>query len=191
MMSACSGGILAGGEGRRFGGADKGWVEFRGRGLVEWTLEALRPQVAEVLISANRNLDRYRSLGVEVLSDELVGAPAGPMAGLARLLEKACQPWLLCVPCDAVRLPADLAARFLETVATGDADLAVLHDGEREHPTVCLVRTTLAEDARHWFAHGGRALREWQARQRRVWLQGEPPLNLNTPESLAALELAL
>ena len=53
--------ILAGGQGRRMGGADKGLVEYRGRPLIEWVLEVLTPQVDELVISANRNLDTYAS----------------------------------------------------------------------------------------------------------------------------------
>ena len=64
--------ILAGGEGRRMGGQDKGWITLRDKPLVEWVLERLQPQVETVIISANRNLDRYRALSVTVVQ---VNAP--------------------------------------------------------------------------------------------------------------------
>ena len=48
--------VLAGGMGRRMGGVDKGLVELRGRPMVEWVVERLRPQVDELLINANQNL---------------------------------------------------------------------------------------------------------------------------------------
>ncbi|WP_253272426.1 NTP transferase domain-containing protein, partial [Chromobacterium subtsugae] len=51
-----SGLILAGGQGMRMGGQDKGWLELAGAPLIELTLARLRPQLAngELLISANR-----------------------------------------------------------------------------------------------------------------------------------------
>ncbi|HDO34129.1 MAG TPA: molybdenum cofactor guanylyltransferase MobA, partial [Chromatiales bacterium] len=67
--AAITGLILAGGRARRMGGRDKGLIPLAGRPLVEHVLSALRPQVATLLISANRNLARYRRCGVPVLPD--------------------------------------------------------------------------------------------------------------------------
>jgi molybdopterin-guanine dinucleotide biosynthesis protein A len=184
-----SGGILAGGAGTRFGGVDKGWVEFEGRPLIAWVLDVLRPQVDEVLISANRNRERYAALGATVLADASPETFDGPLAGLVQLLSAARHDWLLCVPCDALTLPADLAARFAARVDAEAADIAVLTDGEGMHPTFCLVRTSLADDARQAYAAGERALRGWFARHRVVRVEGSPPLNLNTPGSLAGVKL--
>jgi molybdopterin-guanine dinucleotide biosynthesis protein A len=186
---SCSGGILAGGEGRRFGGLDKGLVEFRGRPLVAWTLDALRPQVGEVVISANRNLEAYAALGVRIVSDDAGGGHPGPFAGLVRLLEAVDSDWLLCVPCDAVRLPSDLAVHLQACARDHAAEIVALHDGAELHPLFCLVRTTLAADARACFEAGERSPREWFRRHAFALLQGPAPLNLNTPEDLAALEL--
>ena len=83
--------ILAGGEGRRMGGADKGLQLLDGRPLVHWVLDRLRPQVGRVVISANRNLDRYREFGCPVLSDTLAGF-AGPLAGLQAAMAEAGTP---------------------------------------------------------------------------------------------------
>ena len=62
--------VLAGGRGSRMGGLDKGWARFRGSTLIRHVMERFSPQVASVLISANRNLERYRELGVEVVADD-------------------------------------------------------------------------------------------------------------------------
>lgn len=184
-----SGGVLAGGAGTRFGGQDKAWVSLRGHGLVEWTLASLRPQVAEILVSANRHLDRYADLGVRLVEDQTDGSFEGPFAGMVRLLEQAGAEWLLCVPCDAVILPPDLGARLRACADADRRDVAVLSDAQGDHPTFSLIRTALAEDARRAFESGERAPRRWFARHRLARLRGQTPINLNTPESLAALEL--
>ena len=44
--------ILAGGMGRRMGGQDKGQVELQGQPLIEYVLNAIRPQVKTILINA-------------------------------------------------------------------------------------------------------------------------------------------
>lgn len=182
-----SAGVLAGGAGTRFGGRDKGWIDWQGRPLIEWVLDALRPQAGELLISANRHLDRYAALGARVVADASPQDYQGPFAGMVRLLGAARGDWLLCVPCDAPRLPAALAARFAARVAQDGADLAVLADANGLHPTFCYVRTALADDARACFEAGERAPRRWFERHRVARLQAASPLNLNTPEALASV----
>ncbi|MGQ0700523.1 MAG: molybdenum cofactor guanylyltransferase MobA [Panacagrimonas sp.] len=181
-------GILAGGEGSRFGGQDKGWVEFRGRALIEWTLDAVRAQSDDILISANRSLDRYAALGVRLVQDQTDGPYQGPFAGMVRLLENARHPWLMCLPCDALLLPPDLASRFMAVALEQGADVVVRADAQGIHPTFCWLRTALAADARRSFDEGERAPRRWFARQHMAQLMAETPINLNTPEGLAALE---
>lgn len=188
FAAAISGGILAGGAGTRFGGVDKGWVEFEGRPLIAWTLDALRPQVAEILISANRHVERYAALGARVLTDPDPSRHEGPLAGLVELLGAARHDWLLCVPCDALLLPPDLATRLAARAQAEAADLAVLADETGIHPTFCLLRTALAADARAAFQAGERAPRRWFARHRVAQLQAASPLNLNTVQALAAVK---
>ena len=191
----CTAGILAGGAGSRFGGQDKGWIELKGRPLVQWTLDAVRPQVRDVVISANRHLERYRALGVMVIGDRTEAADAGavgyegPFAGMVRLLGALRREWLLCVPCDAVRLAPDLSRRLLAAATAKGAELAVLRDAHGLHPTFCLVHASLAADALRAFDAGERAPRRWFERHRAACLDGPTPLNLNTPEALRALEL--
>jgi molybdopterin-guanine dinucleotide biosynthesis protein A len=184
-----SAGVLAGGAGTRFDGQDKGWIEFQGRPLIEWVLDALRPQVGELLISANRNLERYASLGARVIADPKPTDYQGPLAGMVALLGAARAQWLLCVPCDALRVPPDLAARFAAVVADEGADIAVLADDDGIHPTFCYLRVALASDARAAFESGERAPRRWFERHRVAQLRAATPLNLNTPEALASVRL--
>ncbi|MGH8623018.1 MAG: NTP transferase domain-containing protein, partial [Burkholderiales bacterium] len=80
--------ILAGGLGRRMGGVDKGLKLLRGQAMVAWVIERFAPQVDEVLINANQNLERYAAFGHRVIPDEIAGY-AGPLAGLHRGLSEA------------------------------------------------------------------------------------------------------
>lgn len=178
--------MLAGGEGRRLGGADKGLLRFKGEPLMAHVLRALKPQVAECLISANRNLTDYAGFGVPVLPD---AAGEGPLAGLATLLAAAQNEWLLCVPCDSPVLPDALAARLLQAAQQAGADAALLHDGEYPHPTFCLVRTHLAADAQS-AARRGTGLAAWLHAHQAAALHAAAPENLNTAADFARLEAA-
>lgn len=181
-------GIPAGGDGSRFGGQDKGWVTFKGRALVEWTLDAVRGESDDIIISANRTLERYRELGPCVVEDHDGNPRQGPFAGMVRLLESARHEWLMCVPCDAAFLPVDLARQFAAVANAQGSNIVVLADSNRIHPTFCWLQTALASDARHQFDKGERSPGRWFARHRMGQVVGASPPNLNTPESLAALQ---
>jgi len=75
-----SGLILAGGRGSRMGGIDKGLQTHLGVPLARHALERLRPQVAALMLNANRNLTSYQAMGVPVYPDEIVDYP-GPLGG--------------------------------------------------------------------------------------------------------------
>lgn len=132
-----TGAILAGGAGRRMGGQDKGLVLLDGRPLVAWVLEALAPQVDDVLIVANRNTEQYRALGVRVVPDLRPGLQ-GPLAGLEAALAAATTPWVLTCPVDTPFLPEEFAARMVR----GSASVATLE--ARWQPVfACLPRSAL------------------------------------------------
>jgi molybdopterin-guanine dinucleotide biosynthesis protein A len=154
--------ILAGGQGRRMGGADKGLVEYRGRPLIEWALDVLRPQVDEVVISANRNLDTYAAYGHRVLSDTLPDYP-GPLAGVLTAMQAVNADWLVVAPCDTPHLPADCVTRLLGAAQDAGVPLAVAADAQRTHHSCFVVRTDQRDDLADFLARGERAVRHWQA----------------------------
>lgn len=111
--------VLAGGEGRRVSGQDKGLLPLHGRPMIERVLSILRPQCDEALIVANRNQADYGRYA-RVIGDE---APdhAGPLAGIAATLALIAErepqqfggfDWLLTAPVDCPDFPPDLFARL-------------------------------------------------------------------------------
>ena len=153
--------ILAGGRGTRMDGADKGLVEYQRRPLIEWVLQAIRPQVGEVLISANRNIDVYAQYGCRVVEDTMPDFP-GPLAGVLSAMEMVTTPWLLVTPCDSPHLPANLAQKLLEAAQAADTPIAIAADPQREHYTTMLVQTQLADSLRDYLTADQRAVHVWQ-----------------------------
>ena len=49
--------ILAGGEGKRAGGSDKGLLLYKEKPLIEHVINTIKFQVDDIVISANRNID--------------------------------------------------------------------------------------------------------------------------------------
>ena len=124
-MTAVTGIVLAGGQGSRMGGVDKGLQPFRGRPMVAHAIERLEPQVDELLINANRNTDDYGRFGHRVIADEIAGF-AGPLAGFERGLTHAAGALVATVPCDSPFLPRDLVARLHAALEGAKAELAVV-----------------------------------------------------------------
>lgn len=182
--------ILAGGQGRRMGGVDKGLVTFRGRPLVAHVRDRLAGRVAELLINANRSEGDYAPLADRVIGDA-EGGFQGPLMGIYSGLRAARTPWLLVAPCDTPSLPRELVPRLL--AGRGAADIAVAWDGERLHPVVALIRTALADDLAAALAAGERKIDRWYDRHPwcRVDFSDCPAAfaNLNTDEERRRLEV--
>lgn len=135
--------ILAGGQGRRMGGRDKGLVSFNGRPLIEWVIHALSQQsvpVNHLLISANRHLPDYARFGYPVLRDVHPDF-SGPLAGIHAAMLASPADILLVVPCDVPALPPDLLERLLNALNESGANAAVAQSSNGQiHPTLCMLR---------------------------------------------------
>jgi molybdopterin-guanine dinucleotide biosynthesis protein A len=183
--------ILAGGRGRRMGDVDKGLLELHGRPLVAWVAERLAPQVDELLISANRNGERYAALGLRVVGDRIPGF-AGPLAGLHAALEVAAHPLVVTVPCDSPFLPADLVLRLCSGLTATGAGVAVAWSGGRAHPVFCLCRRELQPHLAAYLASGERRVSGWHATLKVAEIafddEAERFANINTRDELGRFE---
>ena len=188
---AVTGIILAGGQGSRMGGVDKGLQPFRGKPMVAHVLERLAPQVTEVLINANRNPDEYARFGYRVIADEIEGF-AGPLAGFERGLAHASSPLVVTAPCDSPFLPADLVARLHAALLMTNAQLAVAKTGSQAHPVFSLMRRDVHESLRDFLSSGQRKIDKWYAALKVVEVafddEADAFLNINTREELSTLE---
>ena len=159
--------VLAGGRGRRMGGADKGLIELQGKPIIEHILEALEPQCDHIIINANRNIDRYAVYGHPVLADSLDDYQ-GPLAGFATGMKHAKTKYVITLPCDAPDLPHDLVRRMMQTLNDQKAEIAVAHDGERMQPVYALIRTSLLNNLDSFLQSGDRKIDRWYAQNNTV-----------------------
>ncbi|MCX7166337.1 MAG: molybdenum cofactor guanylyltransferase [Rhodocyclales bacterium] len=191
MRDAVTGVILAGGQGRRMGGVDKGLQDLNGRPLVQWVLARLAPQVNTVLINANQNLARYAELGCAVLPDRIAGF-AGPLAGLHAALSQATTPLLLTVPCDSPFLPSDLVERLHAALEAENAELAVARTGDRVHRAFCLTRREILPKLETFLASGERKVGLWHTSLKLAEVvfddEADGFSNINTMEDLTTAQ---
>ena len=176
--------ILAGGRGRRMGGKDKGLVEINNLPLIEHVLSAMTPQVGQLVINANRNIEEYQRYGFPVVSDTMEDYQ-GPLAGFASTMAAAETDYIVTIPCDSPLLPADLVQRLVHALQNEDAELAVAHDGERLQPVFALIRVSLLPSLLEFLRRGDRKIDLWYAQHKIAKADfsdiPETFLNINTP----------
>ncbi|MBL8518289.1 MAG: molybdenum cofactor guanylyltransferase [Betaproteobacteria bacterium] len=183
--------ILAGGRGTRMGTVDKGLQPFRGKPMVAHVIERIAPQVSEVIINANQNLDAYAAFGHRVIADEVTGF-VGPLAGFERGLTHAASELVVTAPCDSPFLPADLVERLYAQLKRHDAEVAVAKTGDQAQPVFCLMKKPVLDSLRDFLRSGQRKIDLWYAARRVVEApfddEADAFRNINTLEDKSALE---
>jgi molybdopterin-guanine dinucleotide biosynthesis protein A len=190
-----SGLILAGGRATRMGGLDKGLQLHLGIPLALHALQRLEPQVAALMLNANRNLAAYEAMGVPVWPDEPPDF-SGPLAGMLAGLEHCSTPYLATVPCDSPNFPVDLVPRLMAGLASADSDIVTAYtreDGDlRAQPVFCLIKTSLRESLRQFIESGERKTGLFAARHRGARVEFDDTAafaNANTLGELATLQI--
>ena len=149
-------------------GKDKGLVLLAGRPLIEFVVDAIRPQVDTIIVNANRNVEQYSLYGYPVVSDAL-GGFQGPLAGYLASLSHVSSPYIVTLPCDGPFVPGDLVKRLIQALTPTNAEIAVAHDGERLQPVYALIPSSLESDLNAFLETGERKIDRWY-RQHRIAL---------------------
>ena len=153
--------ILAGGQGQRMGGQDKGWVRWRDKPLIDHVLERVKAQTvapAEILISANRHVDEYAMTGAHVVRDSRSGF-AGPLAGIEAGLRHAKSDWVLVTTCDMPLIPLNLFEK-LHSGLDG-RDVAVAQVEQKLSPLTILLSRFLVKSVSKCLDSGQAAVQPW------------------------------
>ena len=179
QQSRILGAALAGGHSQRFG-SDKRDAIWQGRGLLDHTISALAAVTAEVAVCGGAN--QFISENTDVLAD-WPEPGLGPLGGLCAALIHARDNGfdaVLSAPIDAHPIPDDLL-----DLLSGQGP-AVL----RDHWLFGLWPSDLAGALDDHLRSGKRSVLSWieACGARQVDSRGQPPVNINTPPMLAALE---
>ncbi len=188
--------VLAGGAGRRIGGA-KAARRLAGLPLLDHVVARISPQVALLILNGLTDRDGVGH-GMANIDDAVTGGH-GPLAGLLAAMDwvaethPVCQR-LLSVPVDTPFLPADLVIRLRDHWnAAGSSPVMAASAGNR-HPVVGLWPVTLRHDLRHAMTvEDQRGIGAWAARHDPITVPWptepvDPFFNVNSPSDLVAAE---
>ncbi len=182
--------VLAGGQARRMGGADKPLMSLKGQPLIAHVIARLGNARA---ISANGDPARFAAFGLPVLPDDIAGF-AGPLAGIVTGMDWAAAQGfthIATAAADTPFFPPDLVAQLARHCAPVVLARANTPDGPRRHPTFGLWDVALRHVLRPWLATGQRKLGQFAAEQGATLAEipgDDPFFNINTPEDLARAE---
>ena len=150
--------ILAGGRGSRMQNQDKGLIEWRGKALIEHCLSHIKSDC--VMISANRNIERYQTYGYPVIKDELDDFQ-GPLAGLLAAMQHTHKEYILTLPCDSPEPPTDLQAKLIACMQQENKQCAICYDGQRLQPLFSLIATQHQHELNTFLMQGNRKVSDF------------------------------
>lgn len=187
QLPPCSILLLAGGRGQRMGGQDKGLVQWLGEPLIAHLQRKARPLTDDLIISCNRNRERYAPLADQLVEDDEGDFP-GPLAGIRAGLKAARHGHLLVLPCDVPRIDDALLQSMRETANLNPEKPLMLRHDDHWEPLLCVIPVALSAAFEEAWNAGerspGRVMRALGATALQC-PDNDPRLaNLNTPELL-------
>ena len=186
-LPPCSILLLAGGRGQRMGGQDKGLLEWHGEPLIAHLHRKTRSLSDDLIISCNRNLERYALYADQLVHDDQGDFP-GPLAGIRAGLKAARHDFLMVLPCDVPRVDTALLQSLRETASAQPGKPVMVRHGDHWEPLLCLIPVALREAFDDAWNSGerspGRIMRKLDASAVQC-SDNDPRLaNLNTPQLL-------
>ncbi|MBE9564982.1 MAG: molybdenum cofactor guanylyltransferase [Proteobacteria bacterium] len=135
--------ILAGGRGKRAGGLDKGLIPYKDIPLIEHVINAVKNQVDDFVISANRNTETYKRYSANIIGDTTQDYQ-GPLAGIAACIKYCKHKLILIVACDMPNLPADLTTRLTSEMKNKSISIATV-DGHHQLAMIVAINGSDAD----------------------------------------------
>ncbi|MXP51187.1 molybdenum cofactor guanylyltransferase MobA, partial [Pantoea sp. SoEX] len=141
-MDLITGIILAGGKGLRMGGQDKGTILLNGIPLYQHVLKRLKPQVNNIIINANNNINFYKLSGYDVFQDSFKDIN-GPLCGIISAFNFINTDWAAFCPCDTPNIPLNYIQKLLEQRSS--YSILWVRSEKRNHPTLALINRKVIE----------------------------------------------
>ncbi len=187
--------ILAGGRATRMGGQDKGLIPIDGMAMIVRICAALRPQIDNLLINANRNQARYAELTHCPIIGDHIGHFAGPLAGMAAALNYSNLPYLVAVPCDSPFVAPDLVSRLYDAMQQQQAEIAMAMQDGKPQPVFVMLSQHLLPSLTLFLETGGHKIINWYYQHKIAEVDFSDRAlmfeNINTPQEQERIEQRL
>ncbi|MFD2726331.1 molybdenum cofactor guanylyltransferase [Hyunsoonleella rubra] len=129
--------ILAGGKSSRMG-SDKGLLKLNEKPFVQYSIDALKPLVSEILIVSD-NTD-YDVFGLKRIEDEI--KDAGPVSGIYSGLEASKTDYNLVLSCDIPMISAEVLKLLVNAIESTTEIIQAESDG-KSMPLIAIYRSAV------------------------------------------------
>jgi molybdopterin-guanine dinucleotide biosynthesis protein A len=124
--------ILSGGKSSRMG-TEKGLVKYRGKALIEYSVEALSSFCDQLVISSGNSA--YSYLGFPIISDEIPNC--GPIGGIYSCMNARPSDIYLVVSCDVPHINSHIFKQLLESLGEFQAVIPIDAEGKKQPLVAC------------------------------------------------------
>lgn len=126
--------ILAGGKSSRMG-TDKGFILLNNKPFVQYSIDALKPLVSEIIIVSDN--DDYDVFGLKRISD--LTKNAGPVAGICSGLEASITENNLILSCDIPLISSDLLKQLINAI-DDTSEIIQIESNGKTMPLIALYK---------------------------------------------------
>ncbi len=175
--------VLAGGQGSRMGGSDKGLIEIEeNHPMIRNITEKLFLHSTEVYINTNSAFTEYEQYAPTF--DDILKDRPGPLAGMHAAFHTLPHQWIGFVPCDVPGFPIEVLDK-LELKAEENMVVSVSVLG-RIQPVFCVMHRQIGEKIHRYLQLGERRVFKFlkQHTLTLVDLPADGFENINTPLDL-------
>lgn len=179
--------ILAGGKSSRMG-TDKGFLMLNKKPFVQYSIDALKPLVSEIIIVSD-NQD-YDSFGFNRIND--ITKNAGPVAGICSGLEASATEYNLILSCDIPLINSEILKKLVENIDDASEIIQVESNG-KSMPLIALYKKQVKDTFNKLLQADERRLRIAvnSCKVKNIILEKEnafQTMNVNTQNDLKVVE---
>ena len=179
--------ILSGGKSSRMG-SDKGFLSFNGKLFTQYSIDALKPLVSEVIIVSDH--DAYDIFKLRRIKDEF--KDAGPLAGLYSGLKASRTEYNLVLSCDIPLITSETISLLIDAIDE-TSEVIQIESNNQTMPLIALYKTTCKDKFYGLLKNGERrmqfAVNQCQVKTIKLHNENERfTKNVNTLEELKSIQ---
>lgn len=179
--------ILAGGKSSRMG-EDKGFLLLNGKPFIQYSIDALKPLVSEIIIVSDH--PKYDAFGLKRIND--ITKDSGPIAGICAGLEASSTNYNLVLSCDIPLITSEILKTIIHAIDDTSEIIQVESNG-KSMPLIALYKKGVKDRFKELLDADERRLRIAieSCKSKNIVLKKEQEvctINVNTKNDLKAIE---
>ena len=179
--------ILAGGKSSRMG-TDKGFLVLNNKPFVQYSIDALKPLVSEIIIVSDH--PAYDVFGLKRITD--IEKDAGPVSGIYSGLSASSTSYNIVLSCDIPLITTEVLQLLLDAV-DDTSEIIQAESHGKSMPLIAIYKKEVSKTFKYFLEQGERRLRIVvnACKSKNISLNDEftsSTMNVNTPNELKTIK---